>query len=43
VEAAVREARDYLLRAIAAGGVLSVGRGRGPVHHFHAFWPRQSA
>jgi len=43
VEAAVRDARNYLLRAIAASGALTVGRGHGPVHHFHALWPRQSA
>ena len=39
VEAAVRDARDYLLRAIAASGTLSVGQGHGPVHHFHRWWP----
>ena len=38
VETAVRSARDYLLRAIAASGQLSVGSGHGPVHHFHALW-----
>lgn len=38
VEAAVRDARDYLLRAIAASGALSAGSGHGPVHHFHALW-----
>ncbi|MDX5444825.1 MAG: bifunctional hydroxymethylpyrimidine kinase/phosphomethylpyrimidine kinase [Zoogloeaceae bacterium] len=38
VESAVRAARDYLLRAIAASGRLSVGHGHGPVHHFHALW-----
>jgi hydroxymethylpyrimidine/phosphomethylpyrimidine kinase len=38
VEAAVRDARDYLLRAIVASGALSVGSGHGPVHHFHALW-----
>ena len=38
VEAAVRGARDYLLRAIAASGALDVGHGHGPVHHFHAQW-----
>lgn len=38
VEAAVRDARDYLLRAIAASGALAVGKGHGPVHHFHALW-----
>ena len=38
VEAAVRQAREYLLAAIAAAGQLAVGRGHGPVHHFHAWW-----
>lgn len=41
VEAAVREARAYLLRAIAASAALTVGRGHGPVHHFHALWRTQ--
>ncbi|MDY0014458.1 MAG: bifunctional hydroxymethylpyrimidine kinase/phosphomethylpyrimidine kinase [Rhodocyclaceae bacterium] len=40
VESAVRQARDYLLRAIAASGQLDVGSGHGPVHHFHALWQR---
>jgi hydroxymethylpyrimidine/phosphomethylpyrimidine kinase len=40
VESAVRGARGYLLRAIAASGALDVGQGQGPVHHFHAWWPR---
>lgn len=39
VEAAVRDARAYLLRAIASSGMLSVGKGHGPVHHFHRWWP----
>ncbi|MDR1423991.1 MAG: bifunctional hydroxymethylpyrimidine kinase/phosphomethylpyrimidine kinase [Azoarcus sp.] len=38
VEAAVRGARDYLQRAIAASGTLHAGHGHGPVHHFHALW-----
>lgn len=40
---AVRRAHGYLRDAIAAGPVRPLlGRGRGPVHHFHAFyaWPR---
>ncbi|MCB1885961.1 MAG: bifunctional hydroxymethylpyrimidine kinase/phosphomethylpyrimidine kinase [Rhodocyclaceae bacterium] len=40
VENAVRQARDYLTRAIAASGQLRVGHGHGPVHHFHALWAR---
>lgn len=43
VETAVREARDYLLRAIAASGALAVGHGHGPVHHFHALWAQRGA
>lgn len=40
VEAAVRDARLYLLGAIAAADGLHVGQGIGPIHHFHAWWPR---
>jgi hydroxymethylpyrimidine/phosphomethylpyrimidine kinase len=35
---AIRRAKDYLVAAIAAAGALDVGRGHGPVHHFHALW-----
>ncbi|MFN3987067.1 MAG: bifunctional hydroxymethylpyrimidine kinase/phosphomethylpyrimidine kinase [Rhodocyclaceae bacterium] len=38
VESAVREARQWLLAAIARSGELPVGHGHGPVHHFHAWW-----
>jgi len=38
VEAAVRHARQWLLGAIAHADELAVGRGHGPVHHFHALW-----
>jgi hydroxymethylpyrimidine/phosphomethylpyrimidine kinase len=38
VEAAVRDARQWLLGAIAHAGELAVGSGHGPVHHFHALW-----
>lgn len=38
VETGVRRARDYLLRAIAESGRLDVGKGHGPVHHFHAWY-----
>lgn len=33
---AVRGAKDYVTAAIAAADRLSVGRGNGPLHHFHA-------
>ena len=37
VEAA-QQAKDYVTAAIAAADRLSVGTGRGPVHHFHRWW-----
>lgn len=40
VEAAVRDARQWLLGAIAAADRLAVGSGHGPVHHFHALFGR---
>ncbi|MDR2207402.1 MAG: bifunctional hydroxymethylpyrimidine kinase/phosphomethylpyrimidine kinase [Azoarcus sp.] len=38
VETAVRAAHGYLHRAISDAGLLHVGHGHGPVHHFHALW-----
>jgi hydroxymethylpyrimidine/phosphomethylpyrimidine kinase len=35
---AVRDAKDYLTRALQAADRLDVGRGHGPQHHFHAWW-----
>lgn len=35
---AVREAKDYLAGALRAADRLDIGRGRGPVHHFHRWW-----
>ncbi|HCL24034.1 MAG TPA: bifunctional hydroxymethylpyrimidine kinase/phosphomethylpyrimidine kinase, partial [Halomonas sp.] len=32
------EAKQWLHHALAASHRLSVGKGRGPVHHFHAWW-----
>lgn len=40
-EAAVR-AKAYLTEALAASAALRVGSGRGPVHHFHRWWPASS-
>jgi hydroxymethylpyrimidine/phosphomethylpyrimidine kinase len=37
LEAAVRHAKAWVTAAIAAADRLSVGRGHGPIHHFHAF------
>jgi len=35
---AAREAKTYVSAAIAAADRLSIGGGRGPVHHFHRWW-----
>src|SRR5262245_9186800 len=37
---AVREAKAYLTNAISQADRLSIGQGRGPVHHFHTLWPK---
>lgn len=38
VTRAITEAKQWLHAALAASHRLSVGQGRGPVHHFHAWW-----
>jgi hydroxymethylpyrimidine/phosphomethylpyrimidine kinase len=43
VEASVRGAKRYLSGALAAGGMLDVGHGRGPLHHFHDVWQAAEA
>jgi hydroxymethylpyrimidine/phosphomethylpyrimidine kinase len=35
---AVRAAKAYVSAAIATSEQIVVGRGAGPVHHFHSFW-----
>ncbi len=37
---AIRTAKDWLWHAINGAHHLSVGSGHGPIHHFHAMWPR---
>ena len=37
LETAVGDAKAWISEAIAASGRLSVGKGHGPIHHFHAF------
>jgi hydroxymethylpyrimidine/phosphomethylpyrimidine kinase len=37
---ALAKAKAYVTAAIAAADELKIGKGRGPVHHFHAVWPR---
>jgi len=38
LETAATEAKAYVSAAIAAADRLEVGSGRGPLHHFHAWW-----
>ena len=38
VQEAVRLAHEYLQGAIHAADTLAIGRGNGPVHHFHELW-----
>jgi hydroxymethylpyrimidine/phosphomethylpyrimidine kinase len=40
LDAAVATAKDFVTAAIARADELVVGRGRGPVHHFHKLWPK---
>jgi hydroxymethylpyrimidine/phosphomethylpyrimidine kinase len=40
LETAVGDAKAYVTAAIAAADRLKIGSGRGPVHHFHAIWPK---
>ncbi|RVU80805.1 bifunctional hydroxymethylpyrimidine kinase/phosphomethylpyrimidine kinase [Leucothrix sargassi] len=37
-EEAIRESKDYVSAAIAAADSLTIGQGRGPVHHFYKLW-----
>ena len=36
---AVSSAKAYVTAALKASHLLTIGRGNGPVHHFHAIWP----
>jgi hydroxymethylpyrimidine kinase/phosphomethylpyrimidine kinase len=38
VPEAARRAKAYLTEALRRADALEVGRGHGPVHHFHAWW-----
>jgi len=38
LDAAVDAGKAYLTAAIAAADTLEIGKGRGPVHHFHSLW-----
>lgn len=38
LDTAARLAKDYIAAAIAAGAEYKIGKGHGPVCHFHALW-----
>ena len=38
LEQAVRNAKEYISAAIAAGSDYKIGKGHGPVHHFFAYF-----
>ena len=38
VEDACRAAKKYITAALQAGADYQIGRGHGPVHHFHGYW-----
>jgi len=40
LDKAVKLAKLYVTAAIIAADEIEVGKGRGPVHHFHALWPK---
>lgn len=40
LEEAIANAKTWLTGAIAASDELDVGKGHGPVHHFHNLWPK---
>ncbi len=35
---AIRSAKVYVTEALAASETLHIGKGSGPVHHFHSYW-----
>lgn len=41
LDAAVRAAKEWLTGAIRTSDELHIGKGRGPVHHFHNLWEEQ--
>jgi len=34
----IRTAKAYVTAALAASEMLHIGKGSGPVHHFHSYW-----
>jgi hydroxymethylpyrimidine/phosphomethylpyrimidine kinase len=39
---AVAKAKAYVSASLEAAACLRIGKGRGPLHHFHALWPSSS-
>ena len=38
LEAAVKNAKAYIIGALKAGTQYKTGKGHGPVHHFYDLW-----
>lgn len=38
LDEAVSNAKNYIYQALIAGAEYTIGKGHGPVHHFHPFW-----
>ena len=38
MQEAVKQAKAYIVNAIATADTLEIGKGHGPVHHFHGLW-----
>jgi hydroxymethylpyrimidine/phosphomethylpyrimidine kinase len=41
LDRAVKNAKVYVTAAIMAADELEIGKGRGPVHHFHDWWEKK--
>ncbi len=41
VQQAIELAKEYIARAVACGGEFQLGKGKGPVAHFHEFWNKE--
>jgi hydroxymethylpyrimidine/phosphomethylpyrimidine kinase len=42
LDRAMKNAKVYVTAAIMAADELEIGKGRGPVHHFHEWWEKKS-
>jgi hydroxymethylpyrimidine/phosphomethylpyrimidine kinase len=41
LHSAIERGKSFVTEAIFAADTLKVGKGRGPLHHFHALWPKR--